>query len=72
MTWDPIDAYAEAVASHAMEMLGLDEAPGALLQAMLIASGAHGLDATVLALERTVADLRAKLAASIKPEGSIQ
>ena len=70
---DSLDAYAEALATVAVENLGPDDASGVLLQAMLMVQlQYHSLDVAVFCLKRTVADLEADLVKALRPEGTVQ
>ncbi|WP_288935109.1 hypothetical protein [uncultured Sphingomonas sp.] len=73
MTSDQLDAYAARLAHQTVELAGGDDAPGVLLQAMmLVAFEHHSFDAPVFSLERSVAKMRADLVSSLTSEGTIQ
>lgn len=73
MTSDQIGALAERFAYQAIEMVGPDDAPGVMLQSLILAHlKHHSLDALVFCLERTVAALRADLVKQLGVTGSVQ
>ena len=73
MTEDEVDAYAERVASQVINVMGAEQAPGVILQALIIATvSVSSLDATVFVFERTIDRMRAQLASELSPTGQIQ
>lgn len=73
MTDDQLDAYAERLARRSVEIAGVDDAPGVLLQAlMLVMLDHHSFEAMVFCLDKSVSKMREDLAASMKPQATVQ
>lgn len=73
MTSDQMDSLAERLAFQAVEIAGIDDAPGVLIQALLLAmQDHHSLDAALFCLESTVERLRVDVAQQVVVDRTVQ